>query len=299
VSPLLRPPQLRGTFVAGDPTSGYYNDIRPELRTFATPAAGLERFASLTVDPVNANPVTIVQLGIGAWQRRSEDPGWEEVVDRVVGWVTSVVGEDGVITYRFPMAHTYHLEPPWASAMAQGEAASLLVRGALLFDRPELIDVARALVGPLVDERSPLVAPTPEGPVLQEYPTTPPAHVLNGWIYGLWGLYDVAVGAGDTAAQSAFDAGVGALGDRLHLYRTGWRWSRYDLYPHPLVHAASPFYHRMHVEQLRAMKELVPDPRFEVVADEWSASMRNPVAIGLGTAGKVAFRLVRPRKRSL
>ena len=37
-------------------------------------------------------------------------------------------------------------------------------------------------------------------------------------------------------------------------YWTGNGWSRYDLYPHPLTNVASPFYHRLHIEQLRATR---------------------------------------------
>src|SRR6185312_6253992 len=123
--------------------------------------------------------------------------------------------------------------PPWISAMTQGEAVSLFLRAAPENDSPEeLFSAAARAVMPLL-EPSPVVTRTPEGPVLQEYPTTPPAHVLNGWIFGLWGLYDLAAtGQRDPIpaevarrASSAFEAGVSALGARLPRY-DAWGWSR-------------------------------------------------------------------------
>jgi hypothetical protein len=188
------------------------------------------------------------------------------------------------------MTHTYEIDAPWSSAMTQGEAASLFVRAA----RGEL---AARVVQPLFE--SPLSVTTPEGPVLQEYPTTPPAHVLNGWIYGLWGLYDVALSAApdDVRAQarSAFDDGVQALAARVDRYDT-LGWSRYDLYPHPIAHVASPYYHRLHVELLRALDELAPDARLRAAADRWERTGARLVPRSIAVARKVAFRLIKPRR---
>ena len=131
---------------------------------------------------------------------------------------------------------------------------------------------------PLLSPASPLVVETEEGPVLQEYPTDPPTHVLNGWINALWGLYDIANAGGKLAddARDAYQRGLEALAARLPLYNTGWNWSRYDLFPHAIVHVTSPFYHRLHVEQLRAMHDLDPRPMFAETADRWESGRGKP-----------------------
>jgi heparosan-N-sulfate-glucuronate 5-epimerase len=213
----------------------------------------------------------------------------------------------GRLAYRMPMPHTYRISPPWFSAMAQGQAASLLVRVAKTLQRPDLLTRALDATRPLL--KAPLVTQTDDGPVLQEYPTTPPAHVLNGWIYGLWGLYDVATSfaadppvepgheAAVRTAESAFHDGVETLARRLPLYDTAHGWSRYDLYPHPLTNVASPFYHRLHVAQLEVMAALVPgEPAFARAAERWARPLHNPVTFASGLARKVAFRLVVPRR---
>jgi hypothetical protein len=297
MSALFRPPQLQGRFTPRDPWSGYYNDLRIEVAPYPAPADGLARFEALTVDRERANPVTIVQLGLAAWQLIGVDDEWSRVVEVAARWVESERTTAGRILYGFPMAHTYHLDPPWCSAMAQGEAASLLVRASRTLDDEGLLKAAVDLVRPLVEADSDLVVETEAGPTLEEYPTTPPAHVLNGWIFALWGVYDVAIATGRSDLEAAFAGGAAAVAARLPRYRIGRHWSRYDLFPHPIPHVASPFYHRLHIEQLRALHSLAPHPEFLLTADDWERAFRNPVEIGVAVALKASFRVLRPRRR--
>jgi glycosyltransferase involved in cell wall biosynthesis len=300
---LTRERQGVGPFVAGDPARGYYSDLTEVARSCQwarAPAPALAQRAA-------AHPVSVVQLGLGAWQLSGSDGSWRQVADSAADAVLDAMDPQGRLPYQGRMPHTYRLSPPWFSAMAQGQAASLLVRVAATLDRPDLVvralDATRSLVEP------PLVAQTDEGPVLQEYPTTPPAHVLNGWIFALWGLYDVVSSfaaappvepghqAALRAARSAFQEGAAALARRLPLYSVGHGWSRYDLYPHPLTNVASPFYHRLHLAQLEVMAVLVPgEPAFPRTAERWARPLHNPFSFTAALARKVAFRVVVPRR---
>lgn len=275
----------------------YHVDLRPKATEGgATPPEAQRLVAALTADPARANPVSIVQLGLGALQLG--DPELLPVVADVVAWVERTADGRGLLPYRFPMPHTYALDPPWHSALAQGEAASLLVRAAQVLGRPELLELAERVALPLLDPESELVTETPDGPVLQEYPTDPPAHVLNGWLLALWGLYDLAhVSTGTVArdAGHAFTAGAAAVAERIERYRTPVGWSLYDLYSHPLPNVASPFYHRLHVAQLRRQNELAPDPRLRAVADDWSRAADALLPRSIAVARKLGFRAVRPR----
>lgn len=292
---IRRPPQLRAHFRAGDVQSGYYNDLTGIAAALGDPRRALARLAAITSQRSSANPVSIAQLGLGAWQLSRRDQGWLVVAESASKWIAAALEDDGSIAYGFPMSHTYALQPPWSSAMAQGESASLLVRTALMSARPELLVAARRAVAPLVASGSPLVAHTSDGPVLQEYPTRPPAHVLNGWIFALWGLYDVALETGDRIVRAAFEQGVDALEARLPLYRAARSWSRYDLYPHPIVHVSSPFYHRLHVEQLRALYELASRAAFATTADDWEKGLHSGPTLAAAVVRKAAFRALRPR----
>jgi heparosan-N-sulfate-glucuronate 5-epimerase len=296
---LARTPQLRAAFVAGDPHAGYYNDLRPfALGLARDPREATEALTRLSADRTRANPVTIAQLGLAAWQQVEIEAQWRDVVARTSDWLVSAMDDDGGIPYQFAMTHTYPVAAPWLSAMAQGEAASLLVRAARTLADPALEAAAARAGQALVDPRMGLIAETPEGPVLQEYPTQPPSHVLNGWIFGLWGLYDLAASLprGGERFTGVFDAGVDALAARLEHYRVRPHWSRYDLFPHPIKHVASPFYHRLHIEQLLATNALAPRASIAQTAADWERGAQSSTSQGLALTRKVAFRLLRPRR---
>jgi hypothetical protein len=118
----------------------------------------------------------------------------------------------------------------------------------------------------------------------------------------LWGLYDTALAlglaGGDAAAhEEAFAAGTTALARWLPRYALAFHWSRYDLFPHPLVNIASPAYHRLHVEQLRVTASLARDGAIADVADAWATGLDSVVSRSVAVARKAAFRSLRPRSQ--
>jgi hypothetical protein len=144
--------------------------------------------------------------------------------------------------------------------------------------------------------------------VLEEYPAEPRPHVLNGWMWALFGLYDVTHADGDldedvrAAATTAFEAGIASLAAQLPEYETGRGWSTYDRYPHPIANVASPFYHRLHVEMLRATERLAPHEQlageFSRTSDRWEQALNQPLVRATAVARKVGFRLVKPRRKA-
>jgi heparosan-N-sulfate-glucuronate 5-epimerase len=284
---------------APDPES-YYFDLRHKATAGGPePSDGAAVIAGLTADRDTANPVDILQFGLGALQLR--DRRWLACVAATADWVEREQDDDGLLAYRFAMPHTFPLDPPWYSSMAQGQAGSFLVRAAVALEREPLFARAERAVAPLVDAGSPLVLETPEGLILEEYPTSPPSFVLNGWITSLFGLRDVALAPVKpevaAAAGQAFEAGVATVAARLGLYRVALGWTRYDLYPHPLVNVASPAYHRVHIGHIRTLQELAPRPEFAAALREWERAATSPGARALALTRKIAFRLVRPRSR--
>ncbi|KPJ07372.1 D-glucuronyl C5-epimerase [Papilio machaon] len=91
-------------------------------------------------------------------------------------------------------------------------------------------------------------------PWYEEYPTTPPLFVLNGFIYTLLGLYDLHVIEGENSislAKKMFDDGMTSLKTLLPLFDTG-SGSFYDLRHFTLgvsPNLARWDYHATHVNQ--------------------------------------------------
>jgi len=204
--------------------------------------------------------------------------------------------QDGGWQHLGAYAHTFHLRPPWLSAMAQGEGASLLVRLYLETGEEAFAEAARRALKPLAtsSEDGGVQAVLDGRAFPEEYPTSPPSFVLNGAFFALWGCYDVWLGLGGEDAGRTFREGVETLAVNLRRWDTGY-WSRYDLYPHPIVNVASPRYHELHVNLLRAMSRIAPRREFEealALFEKYAASKVNRTR---AVVGKAIFRIVVPR----
>lgn len=83
------------------------------------------------------------------------------------------------------------LAPGWLSAMAQGHAASLLARAYHLSGDKQYLDAAERSLRPfrVASEHGGVRASLWGHVWYEEYPTTPPSLVLNGFIYSLIGMY--------------------------------------------------------------------------------------------------------------
>ena len=189
---------------------------------------------------------------------------------------------------------------PWVSAMAQGEGASLFVRLHLASGEAAFAEFARRALAPMA-------VPSGEGgcmallagrPFPEEYPTSPPSFVLNGGIFALWGYADVAWGLGDEAARESWEQGVDLLASEIARYDLGY-WSRYDLYPHPVVNVASAGYHALHITQLEAMRLLAPRPEFDRAIEAFRRYEASRLCRARAFARKALFRLLVPRNELL
>jgi heparosan-N-sulfate-glucuronate 5-epimerase len=276
-------PQPPGSRTDLDSVRGYFVDL-----TAKTSALAAET-------PEALPPAGLAQLALG-WRERSlaGDPAADGRFERACALLADcgTAAPDGVRWPYVLAVPKYGLHAPWFSAMAQGQAASVFVRAFLASGDERWRNLALDAVGPLVvGGESDLVAFLPEGPVLQEVPGEPRAHVLNGWIYALWGLWDVHVGLNETNAGMRFRESADALAAILDRYDVGW-WTRYSLYPHALADLAKPFYHRLHVTQMEVMARLTGRKEFDDAALRWRGyDNRRHLARALGQ--KLVFRAAR------
>jgi D-glucuronyl C5-epimerase C-terminus len=132
----------------------------------------------------------------------------------------------------------------------------------------------------------------------EEYPTQPPSFVLNGGIWGLWGLRDAGVGLHDSQLMRAFEEGVDTLAANIHRWDSG-RWSLYDLFPHRVANVASPGYHAFHVTQLEATHLLAPRAELKAAAERFARYAQSDVLRARALAAKAVFRIVEPRSGSV
>jgi hypothetical protein len=239
---------------------GYYLDFRAK-----TTARGAHA-------PEHLLPADLAQLALGWWELHlsGDRSAGDRFVDIAAQLERSGVDEHGELVWLYGVAvPKLGLQPPWRSALAQGQAASVFVRAFLHTGDERFATAAKRAIAPLLPgSPSGLVATTADGPVPEEAPSDPPSLILNGWIYALWGLWDVARGLADSASNEQFSASAECLRRSLERYDAGW-WSLYSLYPYRLPDLAKPFYHRLHIDQLDVLYRLVGFAELQSTAKRW------------------------------
>ncbi len=246
--------------------------------------------------------VSAAQWGLGAHERYlgGEGDQWLRAATAAAEHLLDLQEPDGSWPHHVQMPHTYRLDPPWLSAMAQGEAASLFVRLRRATGEDRYAEAARRALAPLSvpSSQGGVRVPLGDGPFFEEYPTAVPSLVLNGGIFALWGVYDVGAALGDDGAKRLFEEGLEALAANIERFDTGY-WSRYDLYPFRIPNIASGAYHRLHILQLQAMQLVAPRPEIAAAAERWRAYEGSRWCSSRAVAAKVAFRLAVPRNANL
>jgi hypothetical protein len=276
---------------------GYYIDLRVKAA-----AAG-------TWPPEWLRPgyghVRLAQFGLGHFERYAvdgDDRGFEmarAVADHLLASQVQSSGPDrGGWLHDYAFSLRAPLRPPWLSAMAQGQGASLLSRlfaetgdaryaeGAELALRPMRLAVARGGVLGSIDGM----------PFLEEYPTEPQSHVLNGAVFALWGVRDVALLSREAETVDMHEELVAALVATSARWDMG-RWSRYDLFPRRPTNIASSFYHQLHISQLNVLHTIYGESEFEELAGRFTSYQDQTVLRYAAFAQKAAYRIVIPRRK--
>lgn len=182
------------------------------------------------------------------------------------------------------------LAPGWYSAMAQGQAMSVLTRAYWETRRRKYADAALKAMElfHIKSEDHGVVATFMEKYVwYEEYPTTPSSFVLNGFIYSLIGLYDlkqmctitpnVCTSTKSHQVAELYNNGMTSLKAMLPLYDMG-SGSSYDL-RHVIIPGSAPNlarwdYHTTHINQLLLLTTIDDSPVLKNIASRFMEYMK-------------------------
>lgn len=190
--------------------------------------------------------------------------------------------EDGAVTglYRFGFAWPKYGAPSgWTSAMAQGEAISVLLRAEAACPGSGFGEAALRAATPFAyDVRcGGVIVRDGRDVFFEEIAVQPAAHVLNGCIFALFGLWELAQRTQIVWMRELVNESFGTLGRWLPRYDTGW-WSLYSLMrsAHGRPHVATLKYHAFHIAQLRVLAAMSQDRVFGETADRWTRYIERP-----------------------
>lgn len=159
---------------------------------------------------------------------------------------------------------------PWSSGMAQGDVLSVFVRLYKATSKEEYLEIAHQTFRSFIrlkGQSQPWTVRIDEDDYywIEEYPLRDEGtQVLNGFIYGLSGLYDYYILTRDDTAKQLVQAALTTLYHYLPEYRDEGNASYYCLY-HKIN---SPKYHiKDHLPQLEYLYKISGDPYFKMMYD--------------------------------
>lgn len=276
--PLLGSMRRRYRLPSDDDGQPYYI-YYPGARNPNAPWRGIAFDSSGVVVACGAyHPVTIAQYALYSHERQLRGvPNSAHAFFAQVKWLVDAQRHDGSYFYDFALPE-YGIERGFVSAMAQGLAASALVRAYVLTGEDCYREAATRASEPLKLNASAGGATfISEGRVFfEELASDQPCHILNGHLFAAFGVWDLArLRLADARLRSLHERAIHTLVDWLPHF-DGGDWSYYQL---AVRNGGKRFYanidyHQLHIAQLHVYSAMTGIEAFERTAARWERGLR-------------------------
>lgn len=258
--------QDEGKVFSKDLVRGYYNNLTEKVTRggdYDVPKSFVDTGEEIYFS------IEIFQYGLGAYDlyllSEREDGAMLRKAVACAEWAIVNQQEDGAwVTFAYETP-----DYPY-SAMAQGEAISLLLRVYQETNEEKYLAVAKKAKEFMLlsfEEGGPTKY---EGDDVYLYECPKDPLILNGWIFSLWGLMDYCKVVDDANAKDVLNRTLATLERKLPDYNLSY-WSMYE----DGERISSPFYHKLHVAQLNVMYDLTGKDVYKTYADKWHKYEQN------------------------
>jgi len=188
-----------------------------------------------------------------------------------VNWLTENMNDEYYFSYEFDWLHadSIFVEAGWISSMAQGEALAVYCMAYDLLGDQKYLKAADNIFTTLytntishwcidIDENNYYWQ--------EELPNADHCHILNGFLFGTWGLWDYYSLTGNDLALSLFEASIQSIIDNHQIWDCeGVDGSRYCLHREH----SDPNYHPIHLEQLTKYADFFEIDEFYSIVEEF------------------------------
>jgi hypothetical protein len=223
--------------------------------------------------PAIYHPTSIAQYALAQWNTylHGRDEQHKRAFLVQARWLVEheVSLDNGAGGWPLPFSvREYNTSPMWLSALTQGNAISVLIRAYQVTGEDAFLHTAQRAILTFQQEicdDGVAVSFGEHDLFFEEVASYPAAHVLNGYILALFGLYDYAIYTGDTHIDALIKRSLATLHTLLDKFDLGY-WSCYDLRyltPAPL------FYHALHVTLLEALARFSGCEHCAALAVRW------------------------------
>ncbi len=224
---------------------------------------------------IQYNPVSIAQYALGLWEifvSESNDKFLTKFLKISDWFVSNQV--DGKWLYHYDDIVS-NLKSGWISAMAQGQAISVLIRAFQTSGKTEYLECAERAIMPLgktISEGGVVHEFDAENWWFEEYPSPQnPSHVFNGHVFCLFGIWDLFRVTRNKKHLELFEKGVNSLASQILHYDTGY-WVTYDQKFRYLINAS---YLNLQIRQLEVITSIREEPIFTEYITKWKSYQNN------------------------
>jgi len=284
-----------------DPNHSYYYDLRDRIDYPGKFVDGMPIVKYPTVEVPHC--LAASQLGLANLQFYWYS-GDVRYLDRAVRLADALVRhgsmEGDCLVWRNP-APAANGQTGWLSGMAQGQAASFLLRVGSATGKDWYAVQARLALNPFFRpiDAGGVTCMLDGYPWFEEVAITEPRFTWNGFVVALFGLRDASLLIGDSRFQTLYDESLHGLEATLHRF-DHQGWSRYDLSEVSLwgrlsvANLASPFYHRFHIELLKILERLTDSRAIHDMRQRWEMTLESGTRFYTAIAEKMLFRVLTP-----
>lgn len=222
------------------------------------------------------NPIAIAQYGLACYNQNNL-----KIAKKQADWLVNNLEKNkkgiSVWMHNFDWEYRDKLKAPWYSALAQGNGISLLVRIYLKTKNKKYFETAKEAFKSLlipINKGGVLCIDKNNNYWLEEYIVSPPTHILNGFLWTLFGVWDYWLLTKDERVKNLFDKCIKTLQNNLRNFDVGF-WSFYEQSGTKMKMLASPFYHKLHIVQLKILFKITGEKIFQEYAEKWEQYQRN------------------------
>lgn len=255
--------QGEGRCFSSEYIRGYYNDLTEKVSDKQI----LDNFGIPLLNYLEKKkvyfPTMIFQYGLGAYDKYLlSDKKNSLMLQKMLNcsnWALKNQNIDG------SWDNFNHIHPENTySSMSQGEGVSLLLRAYIeTNDLKYKKSAEKAMNFMILDIKKGGTALYKDSEIyFYEYTHLPV--VLNGWIFSLFGLFDYILLTKDKKMEEIYKKSLLTLEKKMHEFDNGY-WSKYD----NEKKIASPFYHSVHIAQLRVLYKITKINTFNEYAIKW------------------------------
>ena len=223
------------------------------------------------------NPVFTCNNAFGCYDEylRSGDQMYLDWFYDNVDWLIDYKDSNSLLRYEFEFPHeTITLNVGWTSAMAQGQALAALSMAYHVSEDEKYLQAAHEFFVTMYSNIGTdwnLYIDSEDYLWYEEYPSQDFCHVLNGKLFGMWGLWDYYCITRNEDALHLLQGGIASILDNYPLWDVdGVDGSHYCCHTGKVS-----TYHRIHKLQLEAYRDMFDIQEFDIIFDTFTNQRSN------------------------